>query len=190
MTLASPCTGMEKQQAMGAPARNSAVPSGSPNTALVPVTAKTGTTAGRTGAVPNTEPPPWTTGFPLTATASISREPMPCVPSASDTIPASRLLARSGCGCATVSARPISIPWPISPLWPLLWPLSCPALTPTAHSNPSGIPLSGYAPYPFSARCPTALGSCALFPSGFAILPGWFLWPPLLIRVLLITISY
>ena len=132
-----------------APARNSAVPSGSLNTALVPVTTKTGTMAGRTGAVPNTEPSPRTTGFPSTAAASISREPMPCVPSASDTIPASRPPARSGCGCAAAPARPISIPWPISPLWLSPSPLSCPALTPTAPPNPSGIPLNGYDPYSF-----------------------------------------
>lgn len=101
VTRAFPCTRTEKQRITDAPAKNSAVPSASPEPAFVPVTTRIGTTERKTGAAPNTKRSPQTTGFPSTAAASISREPTPCARSARDTTPVSKPLDRSGFGCIT-----------------------------------------------------------------------------------------
>lgn len=127
---------------MGVPARNSAVPSASPNTVFVLATTRIGTTGRKTEAAPNTGPSLRTTGFPSTAAASISRKLMHDVPSVSVTIPALRHLARSAYGYAMEQVRQTSILWPIFPLLPLLSPLFCPALTPTARPNAPDVPLS------------------------------------------------
>ena len=98
----------------GRPARNTAAPSVSPKRARVPATTRIGTTGRKTGAARNTRPFPMTTGFPLTAAASVSSGLTPCGRSVSVTIPASNPQVRNGCGCATAQARRTSIRWPTS----------------------------------------------------------------------------
>ena len=143
-----PCT-------LGVPARNTVAHSASPSAVSVPVTTRIGIMGRRTGAALNTRSFPRTTGFPLTAAASISREHTLCVPSAKDIIPVLRRLGRNDYGCAAELVRQTSIHWPISLLWLLLWPLFCLALTPTAQPNSSGDLPDLLYPYLISgsARC-------------------------------------
>ena len=112
-----PCTRTGKRRITGAHAKNSAVPSASPEPAFALVTTRAGTMERKTGAAPNTGPFPQTTGFPLTAAAFISRERMPCALNAKDTIRASRPLDRSACGPITEQVPQTSIPWLTSQLW-------------------------------------------------------------------------
>ena len=163
VTPGFPCTRTEKQRITGAHVKNFAAPSASPEPALALVTTKTGTMGRKTGAAPNTGPFPQTTGFPLTAAVFISREHMPCALSARDTIPASRPLDRNVCGSITERVLQTSIHWPTSPLWRLLWPLFCTALTPTVRLSGFGVPLDGYSYTSLLARLHAAPGLCALF---------------------------
>lgn len=112
-----PCTRTEKRRITGAHAKNSAVPSASPELAFSLVTTRTGTMERKTGAAPNTGPFLQTTGFPLTAAVFISRERMPCALNAKDTIRTSRPLDRSACGPITEQVPQTSIPRLTSQFW-------------------------------------------------------------------------
>lgn len=88
-------------------ARSFAVLSGSPNQAAAPVPTKIGTTAGKTGAVPNPKRSLPTTGSPLTGTTPDSSERMPCARNANAATPALRLPGRNAFGSVTAKAPPI-----------------------------------------------------------------------------------
>ena len=137
------CTKMAKPPTTVVPVKNSAAHSASPSAVFAPVTTRIGITGRKIGAALNTGSFPRTTGFPLTAAASLSRGHTLCVQSAKDTTPALRRLGRNDYGCVMETVRQTSICWPTSPLWLLLWPLFCLALTPTAHLNHLGDPLNG-----------------------------------------------
>ena len=67
-----PCTRMERRPTTGVPARNIAVRSANPKQARVPAATRIGIMGRKTVAARNIRPFPMTTGFPLTAAASIS----------------------------------------------------------------------------------------------------------------------
>ena len=157
------CTKMAKPPPTVVPVKNSAAHSASPSVAFAPVTTRTGITGRKTGVALNTGSFPRTTGFPLTAAASISRGHTLCVQSAKDTTPALRRLGRNDYGCATEPVWQTSIHWPIFPLWLLLLPLFSLALTPTAHLNHLGDPLNGCSYMALFARFSTGLAFDALF---------------------------
>ena len=104
-----------------ASARNSAVPSASPKLASVPAITKTGTTARKTGVVPNTNPFPTIIVFPLIATACALSVSTLCEQNVNDITPVSKPLVRIVFGSAMGTAQPISI------LWLILLPLPLPA---------------------------------------------------------------
>ena len=128
------CTKMARPPTTVVPVKNSAAHSASPSVAFAPVTIRTGITGRKTVVALNTESFHRTTGFPLTAAASISRGHTLCVQSAKGTPPALRRLGRNDYGCVTAeTVRQTSIRWPTFPLSLLLLPLFSLALTPTVH---------------------------------------------------------